>query len=310
MSRGLASFIGALMVTTTVSACAGFEHSETLVSPTAPSLPSAPSGAGSLTGTWSSILPKNLSASSCSSFQWSITSQTPSSLAGQFYAICAGVILINGNVSGQLNGAGNEVALQLNGTATVQSVITCPFSLKGTGFITGNESIRIPYSGDTCLGPVQGEETLRRPANPNEPPPPPPAPPAPEPPAPAPAPSSNPNHVAPGPLTAAQADKVVQATAKEFPSLTAAPPTESEGIRRAEELLLRTIWHLKQYGFDAGRQRNPSGAISNDKLTILINGSWRAYDIFFDLGHPGVPMGIIFLEVFPAGPLAYPGIPD
>jgi hypothetical protein len=33
-------------------------------------------------------------------------------------------------------------------------------------------------------------------------------------------------------------------------------------------------------GFDAARQKNPSGAISKDKFTILIRGTWRTYDIF------------------------------
>lgn len=300
--------MGALLLTITASACAGFEHKETLLSPTAPSLPSGPSRPGTLTGVWSSILPKNLSASSCSSFQWAITGQTSSSLAGQFYAICAAVILVSGNASGQLNAAGTEVALQLSGTATVQGVISCPFSLSGTGYITGNESIRIPYSGDTCLGPVQGEETLRRPA-PNEPTPPPPAPSPPEPPA-TPAPSTNPNHVGPGPLDFERAEQVVNATAREFPSLIAAPATEQEGISRAEELLLRVIWHLKLAGYDAARQRNPSGAISNDKLNILIFGTWHAYDIFQDLGRPGVPIRVIFLPIEGENPIAYPGIPD
>jgi hypothetical protein len=230
-------------------------------------------------------------------------------LAGDFYAICAAVVLVQGHASGQLNSAGTEVALRVTGTATVQGAISCPFDLSGTGYIQGNDAIRIVYSGSTCLGPVQGEETLRRPSNPNEPPPPPPAPPAPEPPPPPP-PTTNPSHVAPGPLDAAQAERVVFATAREFPHLTAPPPTESEGIARAEELLLRTVWHLRLAGFEAGRQRNPSGAISNDKLTIVINGSWRAFDIFRDLGRPGVPIDPIFFEVFPAGPISYPGVPD
>jgi hypothetical protein len=307
MKRLLSSF-GALSLAVAVSACAGFEHSETIISPAAPSLPSAPSGSGGLTGTWSSPPPVFPNSWSCGSFQWSISSQTPSSLSGAFYAICAGVVLVRGDASGQLNGAGTEVALGVSGTAAVQGVITCPFDLTGTGYIQGNDAIRIVYSGTTCLGPVQGEETLHRPANPNEPPPPPPAPPAPEPPPPAPSP--NPHHVAPGPLTAAQAEQVVYATGREFPNLTAPPGSESEGIARAEELLLRTIWHLRLAGFDAGRQRNPSGALSNDKLTILINGTWRAFDIFRDLGRPGVAMDVIFFEVFPAGPLSYPGIPD
>lgn len=308
--KRLLSWLGALSLAVAVSACAGFEHSETIISPTAPSLPTAPSGSGGLTGTWSSPPPEFPNSWSCGSFQWSIGSQTSSSLAGEFYAICAGVVLVQGTASGQLNGAGTEVALHVSGTATVQGVITCPFDLTGTGYIQGNDAIRIVYSGTTCLGPVQGEETLHRPANPNEPPPPPPAPPAPEPPPPPPAPSSNPQHIAPGPLTAAQASQVVSATGREFPNLTAPPGSESEGIARAEQLLLRTIWHLRLAGFDAGRQRNPSGAISNDKLTILINGTWHAYDIFRDLGRPGAPIDVIFFEVFPAGPLSYPGIPD
>jgi hypothetical protein len=302
--------LGAVLLAVVVSACAGFEHSETLISPTAPSLPTVPGGSGGLTGTWTSPAAAIPNSWSCGSFQWSINSQTPSSLAGEFYAICAAVVLVHGSASGQLNGAGSEAALRVSGTATVQGMITCPFDINGTGYIQGNEAIRIVYSGSTCLGPVQGEETLRRPADPSAPPPTPPAPPAPEPPPPPPGPSPNPYHVAPGPLTAAQAERVVFATAREFPNLTAAPSSESEGTARCEQLLLRTIWHLRLAGFDAGRQRNPSGAISNDKLTILIEGTWRAFDIFQDLGHPGVPVNVIFLEVFPAGPLSYPGIPD
>lgn len=299
-----------LLVTLAVNACTGFEHSETIVSPNAPSLPTVPSGSGGLTGTWSSPAPAIPTSWSCGNFQWSINSQTASSLAGEFYAICAGVVLIHGNASGQLNGPGTEVALHVTGTATVQSVITCPFDLSGTGFIQGRDAIRIVYSGTTCFGPVQGEETLHRPADPNAPPPPPPAPPEPEAPPPTPEASANPSHVQPGPLTAELASQVVFATGREFPHLTVAPPTESEGIARAEQLLLRAIWHLRLVGFEAGRQRNPSGGISNDKLTILINGGWHAYDIFRDLGHPGVPIDVIFFEVFPAGPLSYPGIPD
>ena len=78
----------------------------------------------------------------------------------------------------------------------------------------------------------------------------------------------------------------------------------------AEELLRRMIWHLQLAGYDAGRQRNPSGAISNDKLTVFINGSWHAYDCFRNLGTPGIPIDVIFLEVFPAGHVNDGGIPD
>lgn len=303
--------IVAAVAAISAAACTGFQRTETLIAPSAPTLPSAPSGGspGALTGTWSSTAPLGPPSSwNCGEFQWSISDQTASSLAGQFYAICAGVVLIQGNASGQLNGAGTEVALHLNGTATIQSVISCPFDISGTGFIEGNkEAIRIPYSGSTCLGPVHGEEVLRRPA-PNQPPPPPPSAPEPEPPPVAPA--ENPNHVGPGPLSVDRAHQVVDATAREFPNLTAAHGTLDESMGAAEELLLRTIWHLKLAGYDAGRQRNPSGAVSSDKLTILINGSWHAYDIFTDWDVPGRPIRVIFIEVFPPNSIAYPGIPD
>jgi hypothetical protein len=307
MRRPLSLFT-ALALATTLTACTGFEHNETLLSPSAPSLPNLPVGPGALTGTWLSAPLTIPSSWNCGSFQWSITSQTPSSLAGQFYAICAGIVLVQGQSSGQLNGAGTEVALHLSGNATVQSVITCPFDLNGTGFIEGTDAIRIRYEGTTCFGPLHGEEMLRRPA-PNEPPPPPPAPPEPEPPSP-PAPPTNPYHVGEGPLDFTRAEQVVRATANEFSNLTAPPGSEQEGVARAEELLLRVIWHLKLAGYDAARQRNPSGAISNDKLNILIYGAWNAYDIFQDLGRPGMPIRVIFLPIEGENPVAYPGIPD
>lgn len=298
-----------LTIAASVSACTGFEHNETLVSPGAPSLPSIPTGPGTLTGTWLSTLPITIPSSwSCGEFQWAITTQTPTSLAGQFYAICAGIVLVQGQSAGQLNAPGTEVALHLTGSASVQSVINCPFDLNGTGFIEGTDAIRIHYEGSTCFGPLHGDETLRRPS-PNQPPPPPPAPPEPEPPAP-PAPPTNPNHVPDGPLTIERAERVVRATANEFPNLVAPPSTEQEGVARAEELLLRVIWHLKLAGYDAARQRNPSGAISNDKLNILVNGAWDARDIFQDLGRPGVPIRVIFLAIDAENPVPYPGIPD
>src|SRR5262245_46262419 len=252
--RRIQFLVCAMTFAATLSACAGFESNQTLVSPSAPSLPNIPAAAGTLTGTWLSTVPITVPSSwSCGEFQWSITSQTPTSLAGQFYAICAGIVLVQGQSAGQLNAAGSEVTLHLTGTATVEKVISCPFDVNGIGHIEGNDSIRIHYEGSTCFGPLHGDETLRRPA-PDQPPPPPPAPP------------TNPYHVAPGPLDIARAERVVYATASEFPNLTAPPSSEQEGVARAEELLLRVIWHLKLAGYDAARQRNPSGAISNDKL--------------------------------------------
>jgi hypothetical protein len=260
-------------------------------------------GAPSLMGVWASEPLDGLSnPGSCADVQWRVTSQTPTSLAGEFAATCGGGVSILGTASGRL--IGNEVPMEASGTATLPGLPPCDFSLTGTGYIEGGDAIRIQYSGTSCLGPVQGEETLRRPPPPEDPAPPPPPPP---PPSPAPA---NPNHVPPGPLTTVRAQQTVFATSAEFAHLRAPRPTQAQAQSAAEELLRRTIWHLRLAGFPAGRQRNPSGAISNDKLTIAIDGGWRAYDIFMDYGRPGVTMRVIFLEVFPANSVADSGIPD
>jgi hypothetical protein len=116
--------------------------------------------------------------------------------------------------------------------------------------------------------------------------------------------------VGPGPLSRARAEQVVHATGNEHAHLTTPRPTSDEAIAAAEELLLRMIWHLQLAGFEAARQRNPSGAISNDKLTIVTDGAWRAYDVFLDYGQPNQTTRVIFYEVFPASPLPYPGVPD
>lgn len=122
-------------------------------------------------------------------------------------------------------------------------------------------------------------------------------------------PGSGGSHVAPGPLTVDHASQVVYATAREFPRLTAVFGSQGEAESAAEELLRRTIWHLQQAGYQAARQRNPSGAISKDKLTIYINGAWHAYDIF-SLGVAGRATQVQFVEVSPPGPVADAGIPD
>jgi hypothetical protein len=111
-------------------------------------------------------------------------------------------------------------------------------------------------------------------------------------------------HIPAGPATAARAEQVVLGTGKEFPGLTAQAGSEPA----AEHLMLRMIWHLRLAGFQAGRQQNPSGRISGDKLSVFADGIWRAYDVVSTTG--GSSLDVHFDEVFPAGYVADSGIPD
>jgi hypothetical protein len=296
--------VALFMVAATASGCS-YERTSNSGMPTAPSdLPplSSGEGSGTLTGVWASPAVSGIPGdTTCSSVQWRINSQTETSLIGEFYASCSYGIVVAGIASGQLNG--NDVSVQVSGTGTLPGIVSCPFSLNGAGQIQG-DTMPLHYTGDTCFGPVQGQTTLRRPSA-SEPEPPPP--PAPEPP---PASAANPFHIGAGPLTAARAEQVVYATGNEYAHLRAPRATNSEAIAASEELLLRTIWHLQLAGFDAARQKNPSGAISNDKLTLFADGRWETYDIFLDYGNAGRETQMIFYPVGGANPQPNPGIPD
>jgi hypothetical protein len=112
-------------------------------------------------------------------------------------------------------------------------------------------------------------------------------------------------HIPPGPATAARAEQVVLGTGREFPGITAQGDSEAA----AQHLMLRMIWHLRLAGFQAGRQKNPSGAISGDKLSVFADGFWRAYDVV-STRHDGSPLDVHFDEVFPANHVPDTGIPD
>ena len=112
------------------------------------------------------------------------------------------------------------------------------------------------------------------------------------------------------PLSEEYAEAIINGCGDEFPHTLAVYGSEAAAEAAAEELLLRIIWHLKLVGFDAAQQRNPSGAISKDKMNILIRETWRTYDIFA-LGVAGVPNRITGLgRVFPENPIFSDGIPD
>ena len=265
--------------------------------------PTELSGVASLLGTWNSASLVGAGADSCTNFQWRLTGQQGNTVAGEASAIC-GPIAVSGTMSATING--KDVQFQIDGTA--DAGVSCPFSFTGTARIEG-DAMRVPYSGTTCLGPASGEEVLRRPARPSPAPPPAPTP-TPTPGPTTPPPAESPFHVPAGPLASWRAEQVVRATADEFAHLLAPRATDAEAVAQSEELLRRMIWHLQHAGFQAGRQRNPSGAISNDKLTVFSDNAWHAFDVFFDYGVAGQPTQVIFYEVFPPNTVADGGIPD
>lgn len=294
---GLAA-VGSVALLTACGSGAG------ITAPTAPSAVvaeanGAPSAAGvavqSLLGTWTServITPSaTISLSVCSNIQLSITTQTATLAAGTLSMQCPDGLTVSGNITGQLGGA--TIPLTWTGTASQSGSPSCPFSLAGAGTPLGGEMFRLAYGGTTCLGPVQGSDDLRF-ASPSSP--------APTPPPPS-------NHVGPGPLSADRAWDVVLATSREFPHLIRVFGSEEEAVGAAEELLRRTVWHLQLAGYQAARQRNPSGLISKDKLSLFISGAWHVYDVY-SLGVAGRASTVQFIEVPLPNPVQDPGIAD
>jgi hypothetical protein len=98
---------------------------------------------------------------------------------------------VAGTITGQLGGA--TIPIVYTGAATLGSD-RCTFTLSGTGVPVGADTFRLTYSGMSCLGPIQGSETLRLKSSSSAAPAPPatPAPPAaPAPTAPAPPPAAS-----------------------------------------------------------------------------------------------------------------------
>jgi hypothetical protein len=118
-------------------------------------------------------------------------------------------------------------------------------------------------------------------------------------------------HIPAGGSTEDRAKQVVVGTFKEFPQLTRVFGSEGEAVGAADQLLRRTLWHLQLAGFQANGQKNPSGAISSDKITIMIGSTWRLFDIY-SLGVAGRATTVQWLEIPSNGanPFPRPVIPD
>lgn len=140
------------MAAVPAAGCIGFDRQSAITGPSA-------TGIGALMGSWSSsnIIP---SAASCTDFKWNVTEQTAATAKGSFSASCAGDLKVTGIAQGSLTGAGT-IAWSAQGTATAPGLTGCGIALTGTAELA-TDSIRVPYTGDTCLGKVSGVEILRK----------------------------------------------------------------------------------------------------------------------------------------------------
>jgi hypothetical protein len=115
-------------------------------------------GGAALVGNWTS---SNLAstANACTDFKWNVTQLTGNTASGTFSATCVGDLKVAGTANGTLSGS--TVAWNAAATASVPGLPACPITLSGTAEL-GIDSIRVPYSGDTCLGKVSGVEILKK----------------------------------------------------------------------------------------------------------------------------------------------------
>ena len=202
MKKPLVLLISLTAAMAATAACS-VERTSSVLGPSSAAVTAAVAGKSSspsLLGTWvlqntvstSTVSPKAITSlpdfSSCTNFQWDVTTQTATEASGKFSADCAGGLSIVGTITGQISAI--PIPIVLAGALTRGSD-SCAFSLTGSGLPVTQYEFRISYSGATCLGPISGANTLRLAQPKTEPTPAPtPAPtPTPEPtPAPAPAP--------------------------------------------------------------------------------------------------------------------------
>jgi len=150
--KRLAQLVLCAAVAASAAACIGFERKSTVTGPSA-------AGVGTLMGSWtsSSLIP---TPSSCTDFKWNVTEQTGNTARGSFSATCANDLKLTGTAQGTLNGS--TIDWSADGVANAAGLnANCNISLRGTAEI-GVTTVRVPYSGDTCLGKVSGVEILSR----------------------------------------------------------------------------------------------------------------------------------------------------
>ena len=144
-------FATALALAVAAAGCTSFEHTTTTTGPSS-------TGVAGLMGAWVSASSAVPSPASCADFKWNATELTGTSAKGSFSATCAGGLTVAGTAQGTLSGS--VISWNAEGDATTAG-IACRITLTGTAELGAN-SIRVPYSGDTCLGKVSGVEILNK----------------------------------------------------------------------------------------------------------------------------------------------------
>ena len=145
-------YLAACALALTAAGCVSYESKRTSTAPS--------SAVEALIGTWQSATANVLpSPTSCTNFKWTPTQQSATSATGSFSANCPGGLNVAGTASGTLSGT--TVNWTANAVASLQEIPACNVSLTGTAEL-GVNSIRVPYSGTTCLGPVSGVEILNK----------------------------------------------------------------------------------------------------------------------------------------------------
>src|SRR5579871_2797505 len=135
-----------------LASAACFDFTSTVTAPTG-----STGATASLLGGWSSTQSAG-GTQSCTNFKWSVTQTSGNTATGTFSATCFGNVSVNGSASGSLSNA--VLTWTASATASVPNVTTCQIQLSGTAQLVG-DTIQIPYTGTSCLGNLNGTETLK-----------------------------------------------------------------------------------------------------------------------------------------------------
>ncbi len=157
--------LSSLAAVVAINAACSVERTSSSLAPSSVNVATSTTSASkSMIGAWVSANTLSTAAitalmplSSCGNFQWNITSQTATAANGTFAAVCPSYN-VAGTIVAQLGGA--TIPLVFTGNAT-QGSDTCAFTMNGVGTPLSADTYRITYTGTSCLGPIQGTETLR-----------------------------------------------------------------------------------------------------------------------------------------------------